>query len=103
LCDAAVAFVRKPVVNYLNAGGIRVRLRPIERAAFFRGWANKRHQGLIQGAHPAAHPRQGDRRADLAERRPARSGATGGAIGLGLVAGYAFSAPYEDVTLKAKR
>jgi len=27
-----------PVVNYLNAIGIRVKLRPIERTAFQKGW-----------------------------------------------------------------
>ena len=52
-CDAAIAFVGEPVVNYLNAAGIRVRLRPIERAAFFRGWAEKKYKGLIQGASAA--------------------------------------------------
>jgi len=36
-CDAALAYVGEPVVNYLNAVGIRVKLRPIERAALFKG------------------------------------------------------------------
>src|SRR5206468_47200 len=52
-CDAAIVFVGEPVVNYLNAAGIRVRLRPIERAAFFKGWADKKYKGLIQGASAA--------------------------------------------------
>ena len=41
------------MVNYLNAAGIRVKLRPIERAAFFRGWADRKYKGLIQGASGA--------------------------------------------------
>ena len=41
----------EPVVNYLNAIGIRVKLRPIERAAFQKGWAEKKYRGLIQGGN----------------------------------------------------
>jgi peptide/nickel transport system substrate-binding protein len=52
-CDAAITNIGEPVVNYLNAAGIRVKLRPIERAAFFEGWAEKKHKGLIHGARGA--------------------------------------------------
>src|SRR5262249_9811593 len=48
-CDNANAAVCEPVVNYLNAVGIRVKLRPLERAAFYRAWAEKRFKGVIQG------------------------------------------------------
>jgi peptide/nickel transport system substrate-binding protein len=41
----------EPVVNYLNAIGIRVKLRPFERAAFQKGWAEKKYRGLIQGGN----------------------------------------------------
>jgi peptide/nickel transport system substrate-binding protein len=51
--DAALANVGEPVVNYLNGSGIRVKLRPIERAAFFRGYAEKKFKGLIQGGSGA--------------------------------------------------
>ena len=52
-CDAAIAYVGEPVVNFLNSAGIRVRLRPIERVAFFRGWAERKFKGLIQGGSGA--------------------------------------------------
>jgi len=152
-CDAAIANVGEPVVNYLNAAGIRVRLRPIERAAFFRGWADKKYKGLIQGAS-AAYGNAATRieafvaaggayvygsYADIdglfqeqaSEPDPKRREATLHRIqqlihdkvmvapvwlnaglngvgprveesGIGVIAGYAFSAPYEDVKLKGK-
>ena len=52
-CDAAFASIGEAVVNYLNAAGIRARLRPLERAAFFKGYSEKKHRGLIQGASAA--------------------------------------------------
>jgi peptide/nickel transport system substrate-binding protein len=152
-CDAAITFVGEPVVNYLNAAGIRVRLRPIERAAFFKGWAEKKYKGLIQGAS-AAYGSAATRieafvagggayvygsYADIdglfaeqageldAKRREAtlyriqqlihdkvmvapiwlNAGLNGigprvEESGIGIVAGYAFSAPYEDVKLKGQ-
>jgi len=35
------------VVNYLNAVGIRVRMRPMERAAFYAAWREKKLRGLF--------------------------------------------------------
>jgi peptide/nickel transport system substrate-binding protein len=52
-CDAAITNIGEPVVNYLNAAGIRVKLRPIERAAYFKGFAEKKYKGLIHGASGA--------------------------------------------------
>ena len=152
-CDAAIVFVGEPVVNYLNAAGIRVRLRPIERAAFFKGWADKKYKGLIQGASAAygsaatrieAFVASGgayvygsyadidglfqEQASELdSKRREAtlhriqqlihdkvmvapvwlNAGLNGigprvEESGIGIVAGYAFSAPYEDVKLKGK-
>jgi len=152
-CDAAITFVGEPVVNYLNAAGIRVRLRPIERAAFFKGWAEKKYKGLIQGASAAYGSAATRIEAFVAgggayvygsytdidglfaeqatELDPKRREATLHRIqqlihdkvmvapiwlnaglngvgprveesGIGIVAGYAFSAPYEDVRLKGK-
>ena len=35
------------VVNYLNAVGIRVKMRPMERAAFYAAWQEKKLHGLF--------------------------------------------------------
>jgi peptide/nickel transport system substrate-binding protein len=48
-CDAAVADIGEAVINNLQEVGIRARLRPLERAAFFKGWAEKRFKNIIQG------------------------------------------------------
>jgi peptide/nickel transport system substrate-binding protein len=39
--------VAESVVNALNAAGIRVRLRPMERAAFYAAWRDKKLRGLF--------------------------------------------------------
>src|SRR2546426_7755323 len=152
-CDAAITYVGEPVVNYLNSAGIRVKLRPIERAAFFRGWSEKKLKGLIQGGSGAFGNAATRIEAFIAaggtyvsgsykdidglfleqaneldaRRREAalyriqqlihekamiapiwlNAGLNGSGprveeAGIGLIAGYAFSAPYEDVRLKGK-
>jgi peptide/nickel transport system substrate-binding protein len=152
-CDAAISNIGEAVVNYLNAVGIRVKLRPIERAAFFKGYAEKKYRGLIQGGSGAfgnaatrieAFVASGgtyvyggyadidglfrEQAAELdAKRREAtlhriqqlihekvlvapiwlNAGLNGVGprveeSGIGVIGGYAFSAPYEDVKLKAK-
>src|SRR2546427_2520698 len=152
-CDAASTYLGEPVVNSLNAVGIRVRLRPIERAAFYQGWADKKYKNLIQGgnsrfgnaatriehllvgggtyAHGSYAGVDGLFREQARELDPKRREATLHRIqqlvydkaivapiwqlaglngigprveesGLGLIAGYVFSAPYEDVKLKGK-
>jgi peptide/nickel transport system substrate-binding protein len=152
-CDAAISNIGEAVVNYLNAVGIRVRLRPVERAAFFKGYSEKKYRGLIQGGSGAfgnAATRieafvasggtyvyggyadiDGLFREQAAELDPKRREATLHRIqqlihekvliapiwlnaglngvgprveesGIGVIAGYAFSAPYEDVKLKGK-
>jgi peptide/nickel transport system substrate-binding protein len=53
-CDAALSYMGEPVVNYFNAVGIRVKLRPIERAAFQKGWTEKTLRGLVQGGNATA-------------------------------------------------
>src|SRR5262249_46571062 len=40
-------------VDNLRAVGIRVRLRPLERAAFFEAYANKKLKGVVQGGSGA--------------------------------------------------
>jgi len=152
-CDAAVTYLGEPVVNYLNAAGIRVKLRPLERAAYFRGWSEKKYRGLIQGGSGAFGNAATRIEAFLAgggtyayggyadidglfseqanELDPKRREATLHRIqqlvhdkvmvapiwlnagmnglgprveesGIGLITGYIFSAPYEDVKLKGK-
>jgi peptide/nickel transport system substrate-binding protein len=152
-CDAALSNIGEAVVNYLNAVGIRVKLRPIERAAFFKGYAERKYRGLIQGGTGAfgnAATRieafvasggtyvygsyadiDGLFREQAAELDPKRREATLHRIqqlihekvlvapiwlnaglngvgprveesGIGVISGYAFSAPYEDVKLKGK-
>jgi peptide/nickel transport system substrate-binding protein len=39
--------VAEAVVNYLNAVGIRVQMRPMERAAFYAAWREKKLRGLL--------------------------------------------------------
>ena len=152
-CDAAISNIGEAVVNYLNAVGIRVKLRPVERAAFFKGYAERKYKGLIQGGSGAfgnaatrieafvasggtyvygGYPDiDGLFREQAAELDPKRREATLHRIqqlihekvliapiwlnaglngvgprveesGIGLIGGYAFSAPYEDVKLKGK-
>ena len=152
-CDAAIVNIGEPVVNYFNAAGIRVRLRPIERASYFRGWSEKKYKGLIHGASGAfgnaatrleafivgggtyaygGYPDiDGLFREQATELDPKRREATLHRIqqlvhekaivapiwlnaglnglgprveesGIGVIAGFAWSGPYEDVKLKQK-
>jgi peptide/nickel transport system substrate-binding protein len=151
--DAAVTYLGEPAVNYLNAAGIRVKLRPLERAAYYKGWAEKKHKGLIQGgsgafgnaatrieaflvgggtyAYGSYADIDGLFQEQANELDPKRREATLHRIqqlvhdkamvapiwlnagmnglgprveesGIGLITGYIFSAPYEDVKLKGK-
>ena len=152
-CDMTAADAAETVMGYLQAVGIRARLRPLERAAFNKSLADRGLRNLVQiiaGVSGNAATRL--------EAYLASSGtfAAGGApdldgllreqgteldrarreailhrvqqqiheramfaplydlafvngvaprveeSGLGLIAGYAFSAPYEDVKLKAR-
>jgi peptide/nickel transport system substrate-binding protein len=52
-CDASYANVAEAVLNNLQEAGIRVKLRPLERAAFFSAYAEKKLKNLIQGASGA--------------------------------------------------
>jgi peptide/nickel transport system substrate-binding protein len=152
-CDVAYANVGEAVGNYLQQIGIKVALRPLERAAFFKGYGDKKYRGLIQGAsgafgnaatrmeafvaaggtyvygsypdldglfreQAAEHDRKKreqilHRMQQLIHERTVYApiwelaflngaGPRVGESGLGLIPGHAYSAPYEDVTLKAK-
>jgi peptide/nickel transport system substrate-binding protein len=152
-CDMTSADAAEAVIGYLQAVGIRAKLRPLERAAFNKGMADKKLKNLVQvigggfgnaatrleayvysggtyayGSYPdidslfreqAGELDRGKREAllhrvqqlvhDRAIFAPiyelafiSRIGRRVDEPGLGLIAGYAFSAPYEDVRLRAK-
>jgi peptide/nickel transport system substrate-binding protein len=42
--------VAESVLNYLNAAGIRMKMRPMERAAFYAGWREKKIRGVFMTA-----------------------------------------------------
>jgi peptide/nickel transport system substrate-binding protein len=52
-CDAAYANVQEAVINYLRPVGIRATLRPLERAAFFKGLGEKKFKNLSYTASGA--------------------------------------------------
>jgi peptide/nickel transport system substrate-binding protein len=52
-CDVAYANIAEAVQTYLQAVGVRTKLRPLERAAFFSGYGEKKFKNLIQGASGA--------------------------------------------------
>jgi peptide/nickel transport system substrate-binding protein len=47
-CDISYANLAEAVLNNLQAVGIRAKLRPLERAAFLKGYAEKSYKNLIQ-------------------------------------------------------
>src|SRR4051794_3706559 len=47
-CDASYANIGEAVLNNLRDVGIAARLRPIERAAFLKGYADKQYKNIIQ-------------------------------------------------------
>jgi len=52
-CDSSYANLGEAVLNNLQEAGIRVKLRPLERAAFFSGWGEKKLKNIIQGSSGA--------------------------------------------------
>jgi len=51
--DAAFTNVAEATVNFLQAVGIRAKVRPLERAAFFKTFGEKKLKNLVQGASGA--------------------------------------------------
>jgi peptide/nickel transport system substrate-binding protein len=151
-CDASYSNLAEASLNYLGEIGIRAKLRPLERAAFLKGYAEKKFRNIIQGGSGAfgnaatrieafvvkgggyAYGSYPDIDAlfdqqivetDLAKRTSilhriqqlmheysiyapiwqlgflSGQGPRVGESGLGLIAGHPYSAPYEDVRLKA--
>jgi peptide/nickel transport system substrate-binding protein len=152
-CDIAYANLAEAVMNNLQAVGIHARLRPLERAAFFKGYSEKSYKNIIQGGSGAfgnaatrlqtfvvkggtyaygSYPdidalfEQQATELDVKKREALLNkiqelvnertiyahlwqlafingaGPRVGESGLGLIAGHAYSAPYEDVTLAGK-
>jgi peptide/nickel transport system substrate-binding protein len=152
-CDSSYSNLGEAVSNNLQAVGIRARLRPLERAAFFSAYSEKKLKNIIQGAsgafgnaatrldafvvtggtyvygsYPDLDGLFREQAAELDRKRReailhrmqqivldrvvyapiwelAFLNGVGPRVqesGLGLIAGHAYSAPYEDVTLKTK-
>jgi peptide/nickel transport system substrate-binding protein len=152
-CDTSYGNLGEAVVNYLQAVGIRAKLRPLERAAFFKGFTEKKYKNLIQaasgafgnaatrleafvvtggayvyGTYPDLDGLFTEQAAEVDRKKREATlhkiqqmiheramfapiwelaflngvGARVGESGLGLIPGHAYSAPYEDVTLKAR-
>jgi peptide/nickel transport system substrate-binding protein len=152
-CDASYANLGEAVVNDLVAVGIRAKLRPLERAAFFAAYGDKKFKGLVQaasggfgntatrmeafvvtggtytyGTYPDLDGLFQEQAAELDRKRREGIlhkmqqilhertvyapiwelaflngvGPRVGESGLGLINGHAYSAPYEDLTLKGK-
>jgi len=152
-CDVAYANLAEAVLNNLAEVGIKAKLRPLERAAFFKGYGEKSFKNLIQGASGAfgnaatrmeafvakggvyvygSYPELDELFKQQAAEVDAKKrenelhkmqeivhdkaifahlwqqafingvGPRVGESGFGLIPGYAYSAPYEDVTLVGK-
>ena len=152
-CDTSYANLGEAVINDLQAVGIRARLRPLERAAFFSSYAEKKLKNIIQaasgafgnaatrleafvatggtyvyGSYPDIDGLFQEQAADLdLKRREATlhriqqlvhdkvmyapiwelgfihaQGPRVAESGLGLITGWPFSAPYEDLKLKSR-
>ncbi|MBI2742030.1 MAG: ABC transporter substrate-binding protein [Rhodospirillales bacterium] len=52
-CDASYANLGEAAVNSLTEAGIRLKLRPMERAAFTKEYGEKKYRNLIQGGSGA--------------------------------------------------
>ena len=152
-CDVAYANVQEAVVNDLRTVGIRATLRPLERAAFFKSYADKKFKNLsytasgafgnaatrlevfvvaggtyVYGSYPDIDGLFKEQAAELDRKKRETilhkmqqlihdkamvipiwelafingHGSRVAESGLGLIPGHAYSAPYEDVKLKAR-
>ncbi len=152
-CEPATATMSEAAIGYLQAAGIRVRLRPLERAAFFKGYQEKKLKDIaytitgafgnaatrietfvasggtyVYGGYPDIDGLFREQAGELdRKRREAMlqriqqlmhekamyapiwelgfihaQGPRVAESGLGLILGWAFSAPYEDVKLRGK-
>ena len=151
-CDVSYANLGETVVNNLREVGIRARLQPLERAAFFKGYAEKKYKNLIQGgsgafgnaatrlealavkggmyaygSYPDLDEMFKQQGAELDQKKRGATlekmqqivhertmyapiwqlafinghGPRVGESGFGLIPGFAYTGPYEDITLKS--
>jgi peptide/nickel transport system substrate-binding protein len=152
-CDAATSAMSEALAGYLQSAGIRVKIRPLERAAFFKGFQEKKLKNLVYalsgafgnaatrlenftvaggpyvyGSYPDIDGLFREQAVELDRKRREATlhriqqlvhdkvmyapiwelgfihaqGPRVAESGLGLIPGWAFSAPYEDVRLKAR-
>jgi peptide/nickel transport system substrate-binding protein len=152
-CDNATATMSEATAGYLQAVGIRVKVRPLERAAFFKGYQEKKLRNLlysisgafgntatrlevfvaaggpyVYGSYPDIDGLFREQAGELDRKRRETmlhriqqlihekavyapiwelgfihaQGPRVAESGLGLITGWAFSAPYEELTLKAR-
>jgi peptide/nickel transport system substrate-binding protein len=150
-CDTSYSNVAEAAINYLQEAGVRVKMRPLERAAFFSSYSQKKLKNLILGASGAFgntatrlaafvvkdgaysygnYPEidelyaQQEAELDVAKRTGLLQraqqlvheksiyapiwqlaflngvGKRVGESGFGLIKGFAYTAPYEDLTIK---
>jgi peptide/nickel transport system substrate-binding protein len=52
-CDVSYGNLGEAVLNNLGAVGIRARLRPLERAAFYKGYGDRSYKNIIMGSSGA--------------------------------------------------
>ena len=151
--DISYANVQEAIASYLQQAGIRSRLRPLERAAHWSSYADKKYKNLaytasgafgnaatrlesfvvaggayVYGSYPDIDSLFKDQAAELDRKKREAllhkiqqlmhekvmhipmwelafingQGPRVQESGLGLIPGHAYSAPYEDVQLKAK-
>src|SRR5437016_7609377 len=48
-CDAGACVYAEPVLHHLQAGGIKTRLRPLQRAGFLKAYQEKKLKNIIHG------------------------------------------------------
>ncbi len=152
-CDATTGNMSEAVAGYLQAAGIRTRVRPMERAAFFKSFQEKKLKNIVYslsgafgnaatrletfvaasgpyayGSYPDIEGLLREQAGELDRKRREATlhriqqlmhdkamvapiwelgfihaqGARVAESSLGLITGWAFSAPYEDVKLKGK-
>jgi peptide/nickel transport system substrate-binding protein len=149
--DAAYANVAEAILDNFRAVGIRAKLRPLERAAFFEGHSSKKLRGIVEAGSGAfgnaatrleafvvkggtyvygsfpdidalfeeqAAEQDQKRRAGLLQKMQQLVteraifapiwqlgfingvGPRVGQSGFGLIPGFAYTAPYEEITIK---
>ena len=152
-CEPPTATMSEALMSYLQAVGIRLKLRPLERAAFFRAYQEKKLKNLaysisgsfgnaatrlevftvaggpyVYGSYPDIDGLFREQAGELDRKRREATlhriqqlihdkamyapvwelgfihahGPRVAESSLGLITGWAFSAPYEDVKLKGK-